>query len=302
MKLFVALLLAFIYFSTCEKLIDPKFVAHLKKVATWEVAEPHENVFRNMKKEDFKRMLMDNIPAEVGALRNSTSRISRKTDYEDQVAHGNSVPRQFSWYREMPECIHSGRDQGSDCGSCWAFAIANHLSDRFCIWGRDVILSVQHLLECDKRNKCCAGGNDINAYQFLMETGLVEEHCRPYDMQCDRCRPTRCRRHKCKKNSVWFSSNVAKAKKEIYNNGPIQAMFDVYSDFSHYKSGVYYHTGGDYLGIHTVEILGWGVERGREYWLCKNCWGDNWGDNGFFKIRIGECGINRYMSSCIPDV
>lgn len=297
--IFALLLGTFVSFSFAEKLIDPKFVTNLKKVATWEVADPKENVFKNMKKEQFKRMLMDTIPKEKGTSHNTTNESP-----EDRIAHGRdrNLPRQFSWYREMPECIHSGRDQGSECGSCWAFAIANHLSDRFCIWGRDVILSVQNLLECDKRNMCCKGGNDANAYQFLIDTGLVEEHCRPYDRRCGSCRPSRCRKHRCKKGSAWFSSNPERAKREIYNNGPIQAMFHVYSDFSNYRRGVYKHTMGEYLGIHTVEILGWGKERGREYWLCKNCWGDDWGDRGFFKIQIGDCEINKYMSSCIPDV
>lgn len=33
-------------------------------------------------------------------------------------------------------------------------------------------------------------------------------------------------------------------------NGPVEAAFSVYEDFLTYKSGVYQHTTGDFLGGH----------------------------------------------------
>lgn len=292
-----------------EDLITTDFVNDLKKSVTWEVANPEENSFKGVSKEHFKKMLMTEIPLELRSSRDTFEEVKEKEEVDPEdpedvpVKRGISpLPRQFSWRDEYPECIHDGREQGSECGGCWAFGIANHLSDRFCIWGRDVVLSVQDLLECDKRSQCCDGGVDTNAYQFLMETGLVEERCRPYDEQCGMCRKTNCVKYKCKRNSAWFSTGRERAKRELYYNGPIQAVFNVYSDFTNYKSGIYYHNVGENLGIHTVEVLGWGVENGMNYWLCKNSWGGDWGMNGFFKIKMGDSGIENYMSSCIPDV
>merc|ERR1712000_775260 len=47
------------------------------------------------------------------------------------------------------------------------------------------------------------------------------------------------------------------------------------------------------LGGHAVAIYGFGVEGGVDYWLVKNSWNEQWGDQGFFKIKKGsnECGI-----------
>ena len=35
---------------------------------------------------------------------------------------------------------------------------------------------------------------------------------------------------------------------DIYTNGPVEACFEVYADFVHYKSGVYKYTKGEDLG------------------------------------------------------
>jgi len=77
-------------------------------------------------------------------------------------------------------------------------------------------------------------------------------------------------------------------------HGPVEVLFNVYSDFRTYKGGVYKKSPTAILsGGHAVKMLGWGVENGTPYWLCANSWGPSWGDNGFFKILRGvdECGI-----------
>jgi len=88
-------------------------------------------------------------------------------------------------------------------------------------------------------------------------------------------------------------TSVAQMQTELMTNGPLAVAFQVYSDFPTYKSGVYKHTTGSLLGGHAVEMVGWGTENGEDYWLIKNSWNDQWGDEGFFKISRGnnECGI-----------
>jgi cathepsin B len=84
-------------------------------------------------------------------------------------------------------------------------------------------------------------------------------------------------------------------------HGPISAGFSVYDDFPTYKSGVYAKTkGAKELGGHAVEIIGYGTDAAAgDYWLVKNSWNEEWGDEGFFKIKRGsnECGIEQNAAS-----
>jgi cathepsin B len=97
---------------------------------------------------------------------------------------------------------------------------------------------------------------------------------------------------------------VLKIQTEIETNGPVEASFTVYEDFLTYKSGVYHHVSGASLGGHAIKILGWGVEGGVGYWLAANSWNEDWGLNGFFKIKRGsnECGIEGNMVAGIPSI
>ena len=91
-------------------------------------------------------------------------------------------------------------------------------------------------------------------------------------------------------------------KAEIVNNGSVQAGMSVFEDLLVYKSGVYQHLEGNFIGGHAVKIIGYGIEKGVKYWLIANSWNDTWGENGFFKILRGEdhCGIENGVVAGLP--
>ena len=89
-----------------------------------------------------------------------------------------------------------------------------------------------------------------------------------------------------------LTNNPADIKSFIATKGPVDACFIVYADFFSYTSGVYQHVSGDVAGGHCVAIVGYNDNPG--YWICKNSWGSGWGEQGYFRIAYGECGIESW--------
>lgn len=246
------------------------------------------------------------------------------------VSHGRSshLPKEFDARQAWPQCSTISRilDQGH-CGSCWAFAAVESLSDRFCIhFGMNVSLSVNDLLACCGFlcGSGCNGGIPLFAWRYFVHHGVVTEECDPYfdstgcsHPGCEPAYPTpKCVRKCADGNQLWraskhYGQNAYKIHAhpddimaELYKNGPVEVSFSVYEDFAHYKSGVYKHVTGDYLGGHAVKLIGWGTTAdGEDYWLVANQWNRSWGDDGYFKIRRGtnECGIEHGAVAGMPS-
>lgn len=250
----------------------------------------------------------------------------------------NDLPDNFDSRDKWPKCPSVGRirDQGS-CGSCWAIAAAEAMSDRHCILGNVLVdIATEDILSCcDSCGSGCDGGFPSAAWQYWVDDGVVSgggydshEGCQPYTIApcehhttgslppCGDIVDTPNCVHVCEKGyNVSFSKDkhygkqaysrskdVQQIQTEIYQNGPVEAAYTVYSDFLQYKSGVYQHVGGEALGGHAVKILGWGTENGTPYWLVANSWNTDWGDKGFFKILRGqnECGIEDEVVAGVP--
>ena len=109
-----------------------------------------------------------------------------------------------------------------------------------------------------------------------------------------------------------YGSNKSKGggelqiRTEIYFFGPLATGFEVYPDFYTFdaKNEIYEWNGiGPRTGGHAVVIVGWGKENDKPYWIIKNSWGPNWGDNGFYRMIRGSnnCKIEENCMGAYPD-
>ena len=255
----------------------------------------------------------------------------------------DDLPTEFDPAKQWPECpsLKEIRDQ-SVCGSCWAFGAAEAATDRLCIAShgknQDRLSDEDLLTCCDGCGFGCHGGFPAAAWYFFHTAGVTtggeygttnwcnayafpkcEHHgaVGPYP-DCGKTQDTPDCVEKCqegypveyKQDKHFFEQpyNVPKdvkaIKTELMTHGPIEVAFDVYEDFMTYKSGIYQHVSGDYLGGHAVKLVGWGVENGVEYWKIANSWNESWGENGFFRIVLGkdECGIESEGVAGLPKL
>ena len=96
------------------------------------------------------------------------------------------MPASFDARTKWPGCIGAIRDQAR-CGSCWAFASSESLSDRVCIAAAapggavQADLSVDYLIVCDtKHDRGCQGGYLQYVWDFLVDDGDPSDNCFPY--------------------------------------------------------------------------------------------------------------------------
>jgi cathepsin B len=259
--------------------------------------------------EEFKTMLCDNTHEEEMLLKENIKHVDHRNDPGFKNIY---IPTNFDIRTKYGSCIHPIRNQGA-CGSCWAHTTSEVMSDRFCISSGgaiNVVLAPQYLVSCDTYDSGCEGGFGPTSFKFVLETGIVTEACCPYKAVDSTC-PTTCtdgtaitsaNLYKCAPNSVYQANDADSIKIELMQNGPMYCRFDVYTDFKEYKSGIYYVTSKSFLGGHAVKLLGWGRENGIEFWVLQNSWGDGWGENGNFRIKVGAGGICSFAVGCKPQI
>jgi len=284
-----------------SKFLTQSFVDQINSAQDLWVATT-DNQFANMSEDEMKAMLQTKIPATREDM--PFPRVSYKN-----LREFTDLPDNFDARTQWNNCIHGILDQGR-CGSCWAFGASEAHSDRLCIataGAQNHVLSSQDLVSCDDNNFACNGGYLDFTWQYIAGDGIVTEDCWPYSSgqgAVEACRTT------CKisgktwkkfkgKNVRSFQDNDD-TKTDILTYGPVETGFLVYQDFMSYKSGIYKHTSGSLLGGHAIKVLGWGKEGTTKYWLAANSWKNTWGEQGFFRIKEGECQFDDNMIVADP--
>jgi len=95
--------------------------------------------------------------------------------------------------------------------------------------------------------------------------------------------------------------------REIFKYGPVSTAMEMYPDLYTFDptTTIYQWNGkGERQGGHAVVIDGWGEEDGVPFWWVRNSWGEEWGLNGYFRIRRGvnECKIEENVIAGIPNL
>jgi len=291
------------HLSDNDLVIDAKFYKHLNKInKPWtHDANPR---FAGVTLKQAKKLLGAKLTHPVGTVVAQKSKVG-------------PLPKTFDARVQWPGFIHPIRDQ-AQCGSCWAFGATESLSDRFAIATNgtiNLVLSPEDLVSCDDSDYGCEGGYLQNAWDYMVNSGVVTESCFPY--QAGGGDAPDCI-NSCQDGSPWkkyyvvdgtvvtFPQNADTIAADILKNGPVEAGFDVYTDFFSYKSGVYVHKTGGLAGGHAIKLLGWGTDAksGLNYWIAANSWGTSWGQSGYFWIAKGsnECGIEEDVVSGAPKL
>ncbi|KAI3973776.1 hypothetical protein MKW92_011932 [Papaver armeniacum] len=201
------------------------------------------------------------------------------------------IPPSMDW--RTKGAVTRVKDQG-ECGCCWAFsAVAAMEGINKLKTGRLISLSEQQLVDCDRsENEGCNGGLMDDAFKFIVKTKGVDGTCNLKKSTSTAAKITSYKAVPANNEQALLNAVAKQPVSVAVNAGGF--------DFQFYSSGVFTGKCGTHLD-HGVTAVGYGssILGGTKikYWLVKNCWGTNWGENGYIRMqrdvnaKQGLCGI-----------
>ncbi|XP_050355878.1 cathepsin L-like proteinase [Nymphalis io] len=185
--------------------------------------------------------------------------------------------------------ISSIKNQGS-CGSCWAFATTAAVEGALARsnGARNLDLSEQSLVDCawGYDNYGCKGGMLDRVFKYVLKHGIpTEEDYGLYLEENGFCaidNMTDVYRIRGFAQVSVLSVNAMKVA--LYKYGPVTVAINS-SPIIQYRNGIFYDPdcNEDHYN-HAVTVVGYGVRDGATYWIVKNSWGEDWGEDGYVLI------------------
>ncbi|ELR14120.1 papain family cysteine protease subfamily protein [Acanthamoeba castellanii str. Neff] len=192
------------------------------------------------------------------------------------------IPKTFDW-RNKTGILTPVYDQG-DCGSGWAFSVAENLESLWAIAGHgcdggisnegfEVWITIR--LGLLVRPSFTVTHHN-RYYQSIMNAGGLESAASyPYTAKTDRCS---------------FNSSDIAAKIWGYMLVTRFGSEPIMTGFLSYLSPI---TGCGTEFNHCLLAVGYNLEANPPYWILRNSWGDKWGMKGYMYLEFGKdaCGV-----------
>ncbi|XP_038218408.1 pro-cathepsin H-like [Zerene cesonia] len=179
----------------------------------------------------------------------------------------------------------------ASCGSCWAFcttaAVEGALTRNN--GGRPLDLSEQSLVDCawDYNNMGCDGGDLEGVFKYVLKHGIpTEQEYGLYMAQDGYCHiENMTDTYKIRGFGLVPPNSVNAMKLALYKYGPLSVGVHAGDSMMMYSSGIYYEPNCNHRPQnHGVVAVGYGVRDGVLYWIIKNSWGEQWGQDGYMLI------------------
>jgi len=261
------------------------------------------NKFADLSQEEFTAMYLN------------SQKISR-TPHNLPMAKAKDIgalPTSWDWATQG--AVTPVKDQGQ-CGSCWSFSTTGNVEGQWFLKTKKLVgLSEQNLVDCDhecsqyqNQQSCdagCEGGLMWNAFEYIITNGGIDtEDSYPYTAADGSCSFSNTSVGAKITNWTMISTDEGDMANWLYQNGPISIAVAA-DEWQFYIGGVFYIPCDQELD-HGVLITGFDVEtdiffQQMPYWIIKNSWGADWGENGYIWIERGndECGISTVPCSSI---
>ncbi|RPH91981.1 MAG: hypothetical protein EHM72_18095, partial [Calditrichaeota bacterium] len=210
-----------------------------------------------------------------------------------------NLPSHFDWRENKGDWLTPVKNQGL-CSASYIFAVLAMTESWWEIDNNspnaEPDFSEQFLLSCADVDGCEKGRFE-ELLEHLQTTGVPPEDCFPYrgtdTVPCEEA----CQHWEDQAIKIpgwgWvtdFQNDVQLVKSALLQQ-PLLAWLWIYKDFISYQGGIYERASDEVMGIQAVLLVGW--DDADEYWICKNSWGEEWGEKGYVRIKWGECALGQ---------
>jgi len=219
----------------------------------------------------------------------------------------SDLPSAVDW-RNTANVVSPVKNQ-AQCGSCWAFATTETLESHAALSvdpPQMKILAPQQLVDCAPNPKKCGGTGGCEgstaeiAYDYIASLGanggMTEEKNMPYkgrDMTCS-YNPTKTPPAATASGFVKLpENNYTALLNAIATLGPIAISVEA-DTWSFYGGGIFPANKCNLKNTdidHAVQLVGYGTDAGKDYWIVRNSWGASWGEKGFIRIERSSDGL-----------
>jgi cathepsin L len=209
-------------------------------------------------------------------------------DEEEIPEFTGSVASSVDWRKKGP--VNKVKDQGN-CGSCWTFSgIGAIEAAHWFKTGELLSLSEQQIVDCQKLDDGCDGGEERDAIAWGQNHGICTESEYPYHARDQRCKESSCSGGPeiAKIHDVTPKSQ-AHLQEALMQSPTTLAVDADCNHFMNYDSGILTKSCGTSLD-HAVMAVGYGTENGVDYWIVRNSWGSGWGEEGYIRIKAEATG------------
>jgi len=221
---------------------------------------------------------------------------------DEQIA---AAPQKVDWSAQG--ATTPVKDQG-DCGSCWAFSTTEGIESA--VWkatgSLPPPLSTEQLVDCEKADDGCDGGDIPEAIRYLKKKGMATASDYP-DTSSQGGRTHRCTWNGQSDVTVsGFSyaipscnsgncahQNEHKLAAALAQHGPLSICINSGEnepgDWDKYEGGVMTKECSARANKldHCVQLVGYDMSASTPYWKIRNSWGTSWGEQGFIRLPFG---------------
>jgi cathepsin L len=250
----------------------------------------------------FMTMTLEQFQAHIKG-RSSTGPLFKGSQQKHDLVFGD-LPDRKDWRED--NVVTDAKDQGS-CGSCWAFSTAETLESHLAIATGEAVqkLSPQQIVSCAPNPQHCGGTGGCPGstqplgFNYTQTAGITTEANYPYRGVTGTCDTSKIQPVAFNDGYVELTTNnYTELVTAVATKGPIAISLAAGGfKFQLYGGGVMSNC-NDYVMDHAVQLVGYGTDNGKDYWLVRNSWGGSWGEKGYVRIaRHGEgnepCGTDK---------